>query len=183
MKPFKKISFLLSFFVIISCYDSLDFDQIDDYVYKPVFTAALTYFKVTPAQFFDSSGTIQENSISDVSDFRGFKNNSIRNNVFKIVFNAEFKNEFDRDVTIQVDFLNENNIALYSFSPIFVESNNVNPPAFIEEVVIASNPNILNTTQVRIRADLENTGTQMNLNDTSEFEFKSSVTFYIESEL
>lgn len=183
MKSLQKISLILSLFILNSCYESLDFNQIDDYVSKPVFTSALTFFKVIPAKFFDSSGTIQQNSITDVSDFEIFQNSFIRDNVVKIVFNAETKNEFDRDVTIQVDLLNENNTSVYSFTPIFVESNNINPPLFTEEIVIASNLNILNTTQVRIRAKLENTGTQMNPNDTSEFEFKSSVTFYIESKL
>ena len=52
---------------------------------------------------------------------------------------------------------------------------------YLEEIEIASNSAILNTTQVKITAELENTGIQLNLNDPIEFEFKSSVTMYIES--
>ena len=99
-----------------------------------------------------------------------------------MIFNAEFKNEFDRDVTIQVDFLNRNNIIIYSFSPIFVESFDVNPAPYEEEIIIANNLQVLNATQVKITASLENTTTQLNPTDTSEFDFKSSVTLFIESE-
>lgn len=182
MKYLQKISLILSLFMLFSCYESLDVNQLDDYVSKPVFTAALTYFTVVPAKFFDSSGTIQENSISDISDFKPFENSTVRNNVVKMIFNAELKNEFDRDVTIQVEFLDDNDISIYSFVPIFVESEDVKPPPYEEEIIIASNPNILNATQVKLTAELENTGTQMNPSDTSEFEFKSSITIFLESE-
>lgn len=34
MKSSKKISFILSLFLIVSCSDSLDFNQLEDYVIK-----------------------------------------------------------------------------------------------------------------------------------------------------
>lgn len=180
MKYFKKINILVSFFIFFSCYESLDVNQLDDYVYRPVVTSALTYFKFSPIQFFDSSGTIQEDSITDESEFKGFEYNFLRDNVVKLEFNAEIKNEFDRDVTVQVEFLNENNVLIYRFRAMVVEEGNLNYTS-LEEIVIASNPNILNTANVRVIVELENTGVQMNPADTSEFEFKSSVTLYIES--
>ncbi|AOW18743.1 hypothetical protein LPB03_15340 [Polaribacter vadi] len=178
----KNIALIFSLFILISCAESLDFKQIEAYTLKPVFTTALVSFKAKPIQFFDSSGTIQKNSVSDVFEFKGFDENYLRNNVVKLIFNAEFKNEFDRDVTIQVDFLNRNNIIIYSFSPIFVESFDVNPAPYEEEIIIADNLQVLNATQVKITASLENTTTQLNPTDTSEFDFKSSVTLFIESE-
>ena len=182
MKFPKNIALIFSLFILISCAESLDFDQIEAYTLKPVFTTALVSFNAKPIQFFDSSGTIQKNSASDVFEFKGFDENYLRNNVVKLIFNAEFKNEFDRDVTIQVDFLNRSNIIIYSFSPIFVESFDVNPAPFEEEIIIANNLQVLNATQVKITASLENTTTQLNPTDTSEFDFKSSVTLFIESE-
>lgn len=181
LKSLKRTPLILCLCLLFSCSETLDFNQIEDYTLKPVFTAALASFKAKPIQFFDSSGTIQNNSISDVFEFKGFADANLRNNVVKLVFNAEFKNEFDRDVTIQVDFLNGSNIIIYSFSPIFVESFNVNPPPYEEEIIIASNPQVVNATQVKITASLENTTTQLNPSDPSEFDFKSSVTMFIES--
>ena len=182
MKFPKNIALIFSLFILISCAESLDFKQIEAYTLKPVFTTALVSFNAKPIQFFDSSGTIQKNSVSDVFEFKVFDENYLRNNVVKLIFNAEFKNEFDRDVTIQVDFLNRSNIIIYSFSPIFVESFDVNPAPFEEEIIIANNLQVLNATQVKITASLENTTTQLNPTDTSEFDFKSSVTLFIESD-
>ncbi|PQJ79216.1 hypothetical protein BTO18_08545 [Polaribacter porphyrae] len=167
--------------MIVSCSDKLDFNQINNYIHKPVLTSALTYFKVVPFQFFDSNG-VQQFEIRDVTRFEGFENTYIRENVVKINFNAEIKNEFNRDVTIQAEFLSENDGLLYSFTPIQVQENDLNF-TYLEEIDVTTNQSVLNTAKVRIIASIENTGTPMNPNDTSEFEFKSSITFFIESEL
>jgi hypothetical protein len=183
MKSFKRISFLLSFFICASCSDELDFNQLDDYVNTPVITSALGYFTIVPAKFFNADGTVQGNSIVDISEFRGFEQAFIRDNVVKLVLNSEFRNEFDRDVTIRIDFLNNNGIITHRFEPAVIQSNDLNPSPFSEEIIIASNRNVLNTTQLRITVELEDTGTQMNPSDVSEFELKSAITFYLESKI
>ncbi len=180
MKALKLLLFFLTFSTLTSCYEKLDFEQLDDFVAKPILTASLTNFKLVPARFFNSQG-IQESSITDVTNFEIFDNAFVKNNVFKIDFYAEIKNEFDRDVTLNITFLNENDLPVYQFSPIEVTSNNLNY-TYLEEIEIATNPEIKRTYKVKIEAELENTGTQMNPNSTEEFEFKSSVTVYIESE-
>lgn len=181
MKPPVKISVLFCIFLLTSCYESLDFNQLDDQVSKPVFTSALTYFTFVPAQFFDYNGN-QKNSISDLSNFYAFQNTYVRDNLVTLNFNAEIKNEFDREVTIQVDFLNTNNSVTYAFMPIIIEKGNLNY-TFFEEIEIALHPIILETERVRITARIENTSSPMNVQDTSEFVFKSSVTAFIESSI
>lgn len=180
MPPIKKISIGLMFLILISCYNSLDIDQLDDLAIKPVFTSSLTYFTVTQAQFFSASG-VQIN-IDDFSAFEIFENNLVRENVIKIDFNAEIRNEFDRKVTIIIDFLDDNNKLTYSSTTIVIEAN-VNLHTYLEEIIVNNNPNIINTSQVRINAALEDTGIPLNANDTSEFEFKSSITLHMESTL
>ena len=180
MNPSKKISLILSLFILVSCYNSLDFDQLDDYAIKPVFTSSLTYFTVTQAQFFGPDG-IQVN-IDDFSAFEIFENDLVRENVVKIDFNAEMRNEFDRDAFIEIEFLDDNEDVVYRFTR-FVIQENTNLKKFVEEISINDNPDILNTSKVRINAALEDTGIPLNANDTSEFEFKSSITFYMESSL
>lgn len=182
MKSLKIISFVLGFFLVTSCSDSLDFDQIDNYIYEPTFTSALTFFSVSPFQFFNPSG-VQENEIIHIDDFQAFQRDFVRDNVIKVDFNAEYKNEFDRDITIIFEFLNNNMDLVYLAQPIFVEANDVSPPAYLEEIIIADYPDILNASFIRVKAAIEDTGTQMNPNDTSEFEFKSSITLFIKSEL
>lgn len=182
MNPLKKISSIICLFILISCAESLDFDQIEDYRFEPVITVSLTYFTVLPFQFFDDNG-IQQNSRTDITEFELFQDETIQDNVVKMVFNAEFKNEFDRDASIEVDFLNDNDELVFGFPQIYVESGDVTPPPYEAEIILNETPNLYNATKVRVRASLENTGTQMNPFDTSKFEFKSSITLFIQSEL
>lgn len=179
MKSLKKVSIFLCLLILTSCYESLDFDQINDHVSKQTVTSALTFFTVKPIQFFDETG-VQQYTISDITQFEGLNNQFVRDNLVKIDFNAQIKNEFDRDVSIQVEFLDRNNDVVYSFTPIIVAENELQYTYF-EEIEIATNKPILNTKFVRISTSVENTGTQMNPNDISEFVFKSSVTLHIES--
>lgn len=179
MKLPNKISVIICFLVFSSCYESLDLNQLDNYVHKPVITSALTYFKMAPKQFFDANG-VQQNTRTDITDFKAFDNAFVRNNLVKTQFKAEIKNELDRDVTIQVEFLDQNDNTIYTFTPILVQEKDLNF-TYIEEIDIASNQNVLNTLKVKITAALENTGTQLNPNETSEFEFKSSVVLFFES--
>lgn len=181
MKVVKSFLLVLCFLLMNSCYEELDFSQANNIVLKPVYTVSVTNFSLVPGQFFNSLG-VQETEIEDISEFRIFEENVVRNNVVKIDFNAVIKNEFDRAVTINIDFLNENNGLVYRFSPIQVQSGNLNY-TYSEEIDVANNPNILNTYKVSIKAELENTGSQMNPNSTEKFEFKSAVTVYIESDI
>lgn len=182
MKSLKKISILCCFFIFFSCSESLDFNQLDNYNLKPIFTSSLTYFKVTPAKFFDSSGTIQKNSITEITNFDVLKNQFIKDNLIEFDLNVEVNNEFDRNVTINVEFLNSNNFPVYTFSSIFIKRKQLNFK-YLEKIYITPNSIILNTQKIKITAELENTGIQMDVNDPSEFEFKSSLTFYLESSI
>lgn len=103
----------------------------------------------------------------------------IRGRVVKIVLNAELRNAFDRDVVVQIEFLDKN-IVIYSFKPIIVSNNHKNFLPFEEEIIVASNSNVLNTAQIRVTVALKNIGIQRNPNDINEFEFKSAITLYLE---
>lgn len=171
--------FLLLFVAFFSfCVNDVDFEQANDFVLEPVFTSSLVSFTVFPINFFDSTGTIQQNSITDVSQFRAFDNSFFRDNVIQLDFNVEAKNEFDRKVTITIDLLDADNNLTYELTPIEVESGNLDY-SFQEMVVISENPLIVNTLKVRIKAELESSTTALDLTDRSEFEFKSAFTAYI----
>ncbi|WP_298780606.1 hypothetical protein [uncultured Polaribacter sp.] len=181
MKSKQKISFLLCFLMLTSCYQTLDFDQLDNYVLKPVYTSPITYFTVLPFQFFDSNG-IQQFSISEESEFPVFENSFFRDNVVKLDFNLEIRNEFDRNVILQIELIDNNNNSVYNFNSIEIDAGELNY-SFLEEIETTTNLNLTNTAKIRITAFIENTGTPMNSADTSEFVLKSSATIYIESSL
>ncbi|NVJ89201.1 MAG: hypothetical protein HWD82_07145 [Flavobacteriaceae bacterium] len=177
---FFRILFITSALIFNSCAEDLDFDQVNDYVLRPIYTSALTSFTLLPAQLFDSNG-VQQNSITDITNFEVFTDDFVKDNIVKIDFYSEIKNDFDRAVTINIDFLDRNNNVVYSFTPIQVQSKELDF-TYLEEIAIASNPTLSETFKIRVEAVLENTGTQMNPNSTEEFEFKSAITVYIEAD-
>jgi hypothetical protein len=179
MFPPKKIRVVLYLILLTSCYESLDFKQLNEFLVKPVFTLALNYFSIVPSQFISSNGT-QQISISDITDIKGLQDVYITNDIVRLEFNAEIKNELDRGVTITVEFLDRISRLTYSFKAIIVDSKDLEY-TYLETIDIVSYPDILNTSKVRVKLELENTGAPLNLDDTSEFEFKSSVTLFIES--
>lgn len=180
MKYLKIIGLIITLFLTESCAEKLDFSQLDDVVYRPVFTSSLTNFTLVPGQFFNALN-IQQNSLSDSTTFDLLQNELIQNDVYKIDFFTEIDNEFDRDATFYVQFLDENDAVVYSFTPIQAPSNTTNN-TYLEEILVSDNPVILNTLKVEITVELENTGSQMNPNGTEELRLKSSVTVYVESD-
>ena len=136
MKSPTTTSIIICFFLITSCYERLDFDQLDNFVSKPIFTFSLNYFSLVPYQFFTASGD-QQIEISDIFDVKDLQNVYFLDDVVKLDFNAEIKNEFDREVSIVVEFFNKNNDVLYTFTPLVVESK-VLDYIFLDEIKIAS---------------------------------------------
>ncbi|ARV16681.1 hypothetical protein [Polaribacter sp. SA4-12] len=179
MSPKKLIPILFYLLAITSCVGNLDFTQIEDYSVTPEYTVSLTYFTILPFQFFNQSG-IQEFEKTDITDFRIFENSYIRKNLVKVDFNVEIKNEFDRDFTLQIAFLDDNNNLTHSFKEIKVKANNLNYK-FDETVEVSTNSNIKNTTKVRVTV-IDISAKPLDALGTTEFEFKSSAKIYIDTD-
>ena len=64
----KLVLFLSCFSSMISCVDDIDFSQIEDYYTVQEITSSLTYFTITPIQFFNQAG-VQETERTDITDF------------------------------------------------------------------------------------------------------------------
>ena len=174
----KIISFIL-LFSILSCAETLDFSQIEDYRATPEYTFSLTYFKITPIQFFNQSG-IQESERTDITDFRVFDNDFLRNNLVKIDFNVEVSNQINKGFTMEVAFLNENQGVTHKFQDIVVNSNTKNFK-FLETIDVTTKPNVKNSTKIKIVVKMNNSNPPLSASDTSEFEFKSSAKIYIDT--
>jgi hypothetical protein len=181
MKPLKNTLYFICILLIVSCSKKLDFDQLDDYVLTPVYTSSLGYFTILPIQFFDETGTVEQTEISDLSGFRVFENTFLKNNLVKLDFNVEIKNEFDRNFRLNVEFLDDNDNITHKFSTLNINANNLNYTN-LEEIDVLTNLNIKNTTQVKVNAILESSTEPLNSASTSEFEFKSAVTIYIQKD-
>ena len=176
----KLICLFLCLLCIVSCSKNSDFSQIEDYIASPIYTSSLTYFIVTPSSFIDAASGNEIDLPADVSDFRVFENEFIRKNLVKAVFNVEIKNELDREVFLQFNFLDDANNPVYQFEQINITANTLNF-TYQETVAVSSNENILNATRVSVKINLSPSATPLEPSDTSEFEFKSSVILFIET--
>ena len=97
---------LVAFFslcFLISCTDNLNFDEINLNV-DPILTAPLIYFELNQDDFYNSTTATEIPLITDTSDFRVFKSSAIRNDVFKVVFDFEIENRFDRSFEVNIVF-------------------------------------------------------------------------------
>ena len=182
MNSLKRIVLFSCLFIVFSCAEKLDLNQIEDYVATPTYTASLTYFKVSPDLFVNASGVVTNPEINDITDFRVFENDYIRKNLVKVDFNVEVNNLIDRNFDIEVALLNDNNVSVYNFSNLNVSANELNF-THDEEVDISLFPGIKNATKVRVIIRMQAGSSPLSPQDVSEFEFKSSAKMYLEVSL
>ena len=94
-------------------------------------------------------------------------------------FLVEASNQFNRDITIRIRFLNGSNVPLYTLTPLNISSGELNF-SNTEVINLRLNPQVFSTTKIEITAAVEDTGTPLDPNDTSEFNFQSALVFYVE---
>lgn len=172
------------FFILIfySCSQNLDFNQIEDYTSEPVFTSSLAFFSVNSENFNAIPGVPATTQIQELSEFRIFENSFISNNLQQLEFNFEISNEFNRDFTIEISLLNDNNMVIHTFEDLLINANNQNFKQ--QEIIdIVNNPNIRNFTKVLITISLDNTTIPFTTSNNNFLEFKSAVTVYLETSL
>ncbi|MCG1035718.1 hypothetical protein [Polaribacter sargassicola] len=155
----------------------LDFTQIEDYTASQEITTSLIYFTLLPNHFINESGAIQSVK-TDVTDFEGFQNDYIKDNIVEATFYVEIKNEFDTSFSIQFDFLDDNNNVTYSITRLEIASNQLDY-TFEENVIINNHPNIKNTTKIRTTVVVNNSTVLLTSNETNELEFKSASKIYL----
>ena len=173
----RKLSLLLfCFFVTTSCVNDIDLSQIEEYSISPEYTVSLAYFTILPFQFFNQSG-VQVTERSDITDFRVFENSYAKDNLLKLDFYVEIRNEFDRDLTLQISFLDNSMNITHRFDDLKVNANNLNYK-FDETIEVSTNPNIKTTTKIKV-VILDNSAGPLDVSAKTEFEFKSSVKIYM----
>lgn len=180
----KKIfSLIFSFFILFSCTNNLDFSQIEDHRATPEFTGAFISFTLLPFQFFNEITGSQKFKLIEKSSFSLTENELLVNKLVKIDFNAEIINEFNNDFTIQLIFLDSNDLPTYSFQDITVSASDTNFN-FFETAEVNFNPKIKNTDRVKIVVTINDPSTVLDPFDLStKLKFKSSLKIYFDSYL
>lgn len=164
---------------LVSCVKDVDFNQTNGYVLSPVYRTAFTFFTATPAKFFDPTGTIQQNSISDIGRFNFFENPTVKETLVQMDFLVEVRNEFAREFTITIEFLDNAGASMYSLNPIVIPAGELNFE-YSEVIDLRIHPQVFNTSQIAISAEVQDTGVPLNPQDTSTFDFQSAIVLYIE---
>ncbi|AOW21780.1 hypothetical protein [Urechidicola croceus] len=158
----------------MSCVNDVDFDQVDDIEINTVHRASLVYFTTNNESFLDVLGN-QVLTISDTTTLPIFQGPYTENYLVRADFNYNITNTFNRDFTIQYEFLSEDYMRTWLFDPIEVPSNTVDYE--ITQSITEDNiQQVIESNRVVINIILEPTNEPTNTNP--ELSLQSAATFY-----
>jgi hypothetical protein len=182
MKSLKTISFIIGLYLFTSCSDSLDFNQLKEYVSTSKFSASLVYFKVNPLDFPNNSGSASISSISDEIKFRKYQTDFLESILTRIDLKAEIKNGSNRNLILEITFLNISKDVVFETKTREIAANTVFNYFLILD--INDNPVILDTRYINYKITLEDNENSSNTNNTNnDIELDSSMDVYIEAKL
>lgn len=173
---------LVLFLTLTSCVKNLDFDQIKDYTTKQAFIGSIVYFTLDQNDFYDAVNSVEITTpITDDTKFNLLNNDFIRKNLQKMELVFEINNNFNREFTVNVTFLDENNKETHVFRPFNIQANQTGFKQ-TEEINVAGNTQFLSSKKIRVGVTLSasNTGT-IDPNIKQTLEVKSAGTFYIKT--
>lgn len=176
------VKMLLCFVLILGCSEDVDFDQIEDYTLKPSYALSLTYFTISPNNFVPIPGAPPITEISEKSDVKIFETNFIRQNLVQLDFDFEIINRFNRDFTVEISLLDENDNLIYQLNDLNVAANNLEFKQ-TEILNIESNPTVRNFTRVEVKLSLDDKTTPIIASDVGEIIFNSAATIHLEAPL
>ncbi|QTE23983.1 hypothetical protein [Polaribacter cellanae] len=175
MVNFKKIFFLTVSLLFFSCYQSLDFDQIEDYVIKPSYTFALATFSVNSLVFTSSPIT----EVREKTNFEIFKNSFFKDNSVRLDFEFEVINEINRDFVLELTLLDENDVEIYKLQDLNIAANKRDFKQ--KEIInITLNPNVKDFTRVEVVVRLGDPTIPMSTLDSGTIKLKSAASVYLE---
>ncbi len=160
-----------------SCVVNADFDQINLDI-EPEFSTPLVYFELNQLDFLDDTGTIEIESISDLTDLEIFQSTTVRDNLIRVDFQFEIRNTFDRRFVAEMELLSANDDVVFAFNPLFVQESE---QTFFsrQEIIISENPNILNTRKARVKITLVPVSTSLDPDVERKLEFRSTGEFFL----
>ncbi|QOD62286.1 hypothetical protein H9I45_07545 [Polaribacter haliotis] len=171
----KRASFLIISLLFFSCYQSLDFDQVEEYVITPNYTVSLATFSVDALVFTSPPVTeIRENTTFEI-----FKNSFFKNNSVRLDFEFEIVNEINRNFVVELTLLDKNNSEIYTLENLNISANQRDFKQS-EIIDISLNPNVKNFTKVEVLLRLEDPTIPMSTSENGAIRLKSATTIYLE---
>lgn len=167
----------VTLFYFSSCVENADFDQINLDV-EPVLITPLVFLELNQNDFLDDTGTVEIETLTDLTDLDAFQGALIQENLLRVDFQFEIRNSFDRKFLIEIELLSSNNTILYNFQPLQIESGDRTYSS--QEVIrVDNNPNILETSKVRVTITLIPGSNILDPDVQQSIEFRSTGRFYL----
>ncbi|WKD84908.1 hypothetical protein KCTC32516_00244 [Polaribacter huanghezhanensis] len=173
--------FLIFIFLFSSCIKHVDFEQIGDLTAEPIFKTSLVYFTLNQVVFFDRINSLEiVTPINKTSDFLSLNSSFVRKNLIKAEIEFEITNEFDRDFTVDFQFLDDNNVVTHTLQTFNITANNLKY-LHKETIVVSGNQQFLSSTKIRVFVQLSqnNNGAAINPAIEKKLVFKTAGTFFL----
>lgn len=101
--------------LMLDCSEPVDFEQTDDLSLVPVIESSLFFYEGTAGNFFlGGAGTIS--TPPETIELGIFKDDFVQENLVKAEFVFESTNSINRAYSLEVNFLNDNNVLLHSLT-------------------------------------------------------------------
>lgn len=177
MNKISGIFFLLVLFM--SCSSDLDLEQPTDLKLNPSFVGNFAYFDFQANQFVTSG--VEQNSFSNELFFDIVKYESVTQYLTQADFYFEFSNTISRAYSISVNFLDVNNVKLYSFL--------VAVPAYSGSPILVKEKEIFQNTKLDLFRKTHKVAFQVEMlpgvpltsNSLGSIKMRSSATIYLSS--
>jgi hypothetical protein len=190
MKSSQRLSLILSAILFFSCYNHLDFDQLNQYSPNQAVSVPFITFTINDTNFETPISPGLVPSIFEKSDFTIFEGAFLKERAVQLEFDFEIKNDINRSFTIEIilraaDFDISN--SLTDGLEIHRIALNVKASSqdFTENVFItkADVPDIVHISRVEIKLTLQDDTIPIGSIDAGELKFKSGLTVYLKGAL
>lgn len=155
----------------ISCVSDLDFDQAENIVVEPVALVSLLHFKV---EGIDFPGSVGVELFEDVSEVHFFDTDFAEENVVEIIINFDLENTFNRNFTINYNFIDDNDVIIHTkILNVSANSHPLESDAFVKDINLRD---ILRTKKIAVEVTMD---AGAPLNDDEFFHFQSAAKVYL----
>lgn len=156
MKLLPKILLLSIVFLLTSCVKDIDFNQANQIEITPVYAVSLVQFS------FDQTSLVEQIpnaglTFVDSALFTAFEGLKNKEYLEKIDVEVEVNNPFDRDFVLNVAFFDSNAQETYVYKPLNIPAKSTLQD--VETIIVANNPDIVNSSQVLLRLEMSPNGT------------------------
>ena len=139
---------------MFSCVKHVDFSQVEDFSAEPIIETSLVYYTLNQVDFFDVVNSVEVvTPITDTSGFTVLKSKFVNENLIRAELNFDVNNQFNRRFTVNIVFLDDNDIETHKFNPIIVTEND-NNFNHKESINISNNQLFLSSTKVSVSIEL-----------------------------